>query len=366
MSRIKKKQVFLYVIIGSVLLHFVILGVFAIIRIVEEVTTTPPEFEAVTEEPAPPPPPPVRPTRQSMPRPDPIAAQNPLDMAVPRIEVAQADMVMGAPGRGGIGLSGDMQGTMRQLANVFGSFDFAENTLRGVFYDLKQTREGEQNEIGRNQRAGPRYVEAVRRFTDRRFNPRYLESFFRAEAPLHASQFYFPHMNATEAPKAFGLDIPGRYWLIHYSGEIMPPRTGRYRFYGGADNLLTVSINRRAVLDGSMRRNTADTIRWNDSRAERWPLGSLVDLWQGDWVNMREGEWYRIDILVGETPGGAFYSFLLIEEDGVDYERDGEGRPILPVFRTRDFQEVPSTRRAEFNPPYRKDGPVFRSRHIEE
>jgi hypothetical protein len=40
-------------------------------------------------------------------------------------------------------------------------------------------------------------------------------------------------------------------WLTWYIGEVAPPRPGRYRFWGYADNNLLVAIDGKPVFDGS-------------------------------------------------------------------------------------------------------------------
>ena len=61
-------------------------------------------------------------------------------------------------------------------------------------------------------------------------------------------------------------------------------------------------------------------------------------------VELKAGEALDMEMIIGEVPGGAFCSYLLVEVDGVDYERNRQGAPILPVFKTgelsRDYLDM--------------------------
>lgn len=59
----------------------------------------------------------------------------------------------------------------------------------------------------------------------------------------------------------------------------------------------------------------------------------------GDWFHMTKGKPTDIEVLLGEMPGGFFYCRLLIEQDGVEYPKGKDGRPILPIFKTVDIPE---------------------------
>jgi hypothetical protein len=54
----------------------------------------------------------------------------------------------------------------------------------------------------------------------------------------------------------------------------------------------------------------------------------------GDWMELSDRETYRLDVLIGERPGGQFKAILLVEEAGKKYEKDDKGNPIVAVFST--------------------------------
>jgi hypothetical protein len=70
----------------------------------------------------------------------------------------------------------------------------------------------------------------------------------------------------------------------------------------------------------------------------------------------REGTSYPIEILIGETPGGLFSGYLLIEEVGAQYQKDSTGSPILPLFRLDNNPPAVTTP----GPPFDPNGPVWK------
>ena len=47
-----------------------------------------------------------------------------------------------------------------------------------------------------------------------------------------------------------------------------------------------------------------------------------------------------MDVIIGEVPGGEFYCMLTVQEDGVEYERNKQQQPILPIFKTEEPSHV--------------------------
>lgn len=110
----KKRGVAFIVIVASIAVHLLVGGVLAVIKITE-VLKKEAEFEAAPLEavkpppPPPPPPPTTQRTQKSMPRPQPLAAQNPQNMEVPTIEIDRSNLNM-LSGRGFGGGLGDIGG----------------------------------------------------------------------------------------------------------------------------------------------------------------------------------------------------------------------------------------------------------------
>lgn len=110
----KKRGAIFIVVVASVAAHLLAGGVLAVIKITEVLKKEPefeaPPLEAVEPPPPPPPPPPTtQRTQKSMPRPQPLAAQNPQNMNVPAIEIDNSNLNM-LSGRGFGGGLGDIGG----------------------------------------------------------------------------------------------------------------------------------------------------------------------------------------------------------------------------------------------------------------
>ncbi len=119
----KKRGAVFIVIIVSIAGHLLAGGILAVIKITEvlqrEAEFEAPPLEAVTPPPPPPPPPPTASrTQRSMPRPQPMAAQNPMNMEVPVIEIDRSNMNM-LSGRGlGGGLGSIGGGVMDSITSI--------------------------------------------------------------------------------------------------------------------------------------------------------------------------------------------------------------------------------------------------------
>lgn len=125
----RKKRSTLFVVIAvSVAVHVLAGGVLAVIKITEVLQKEPefeaPALEAVTPPPPPPPPPPTTSrTQKSMPRPQPLAAQNPQNLDIPEIKIDTTNMNMlsGRGFGGGLGnVGGGVLDTMRSI-KLFGT-----------------------------------------------------------------------------------------------------------------------------------------------------------------------------------------------------------------------------------------------------
>lgn len=348
----KKRNILIVVLVVSVGVHLVAIAVMGIIRFVNEVITPPPEFEAVTavEEP-PPPPQPTRPTRQSMPRPTPIAAQSPLDMTVPRIEIDSTPMVMGVSARGGSGGLG-LGGSMQASIGVFGGFDPFEGAMKGTFYDTKQDSRGGALKPNR-----PYYHDLIRRFVTGSWNTSMLRRHFSPETNLYARQIFFPLMRASAGPQHFGVGdvVDEQLWLVHYEGTFKPNRTTRFRFVGRAGEVLIVRLDGRVVFDGShsllaarVPDNLTKVSNWNprthvdeyftfgpsfNSGSRHWTR-STETLVFGEWIDVVGDRSYDLEILIGERGGGYFYCFLMYEEEDKPGEALPNGMYRLPIFTT--------------------------------
>ena len=254
---------------------------------------------------------------------------------------------MGGDGLGSMG--GDGLGSLgfgMDIGDLFGgNKSMGGNELTGTFYDLKQTKKGEPTNIDTG-----KYDAVIQRFL-RSWNERIFRDYFSAPKKKYATAFMMPTMRADVAPESFGVanEVKPKLWLAHYTGLISAPKTGRYRFCGQGDDILYVRVKNRLVLDASWPNVQGRLSGWtsDDGDNRKFQLGNNKMV-IGDWINLTEGKPVKIEILLGERPGGLFCCQLVIEEKGkvyrqapYTYEEGDETqtgtRPVLPVFKLTDI-----------------------------
>ena len=214
---------------------------------------------------------------------------------------------------------------------VGGSFGYSSgiaSDLKGVMYDLKRDAKG-------NARA-PDYWSDLRVIVGSAMSEKTLKEIYRIPRELYLSHIFVPFISASEGPKSFdaGDLMEATQWFAHYSGSLCAETAGRYRFWGAFDDMMIVLIDGKVVMESTW--GGVPVSGWK-SGAKEGPYTSFITqpFAIGDWVAFRENEPRRIDILVGERPGGMVGGVLLIQDSAAKYAKDdADGRPILPVFTT--------------------------------
>ena len=74
-------------------------------------------------------------------------------------------------------------------------------------------------------------------------------------------------------------------------------------------------------------------------------------------VQVTGGQSYPMEVLIGEWPGGDFKAYLMIQKEGVEYEKDAKGNPILPIFKVASGQPQSGGEA----PVFAKSGPVWKA-----
>jgi hypothetical protein len=258
------------------------------------------------------------------------------------------------PGTGlgtGIGM-----GTAAGSGNPFGMMDPNAGALVGTFYDFKQTTDRQPTNISiEDERL------LVRDFTSGGWKEKDLAKYYHAKNKVYQTKVMIPLMSANLAPAAFNCEkeVEPSRWIVVYRGTVTPPKTGRYRFVGGADDILVVRFANKTVFDhgwtNGMKSDDRNYPMENPKKTYQYSTTpnynkSIKGLGVGATFTAKAGTPYPIEILIGEVPGGNFCASLLVEENGEKYEKDPlEGAPILPLFRldavmpkvNSDDKEVP-------------------------
>ena len=225
--------------------------------------------------------------------------------------------------------------------------------LTGTFYDLKQTPNGkptnmalvpgeEGSKMVPSNPGNGVYCAFIQDFC-KHWNKSKLNHFYQAKEKVVAYQIAIPGVTADAGPAAFGVEkeCAPRRWIVIYEATILPPRDGRFRFRGRGDDVIVVRCNGQMVLDGCLFHAYQEANSINDPDPK--------NLNAGIWLNMKKGTPIKLEVLIGECPGGGFMAQLSIEEDGVQYP-DG-----YPVFQVKEVPVPPNSYR-----PIAKNPIVFR------
>lgn len=290
-----------------------------------------------------------------------VSAASSVSIPVPDIDITAPaiDLGDGQDFGGGWGVAGDFgTGAAVGGGGGFGSSNARSGGLKGYIYDLKQTRDGQPLEYT------PRtFVTSARKLIESQFNDSAFREYFKAPTPLYLTRLAIPVAPADQGPSFFNAEkeIQPRGWIAHYSGTVIVPKTGTYRFSGGGDDFTHVMIDGKTVFNYFQTLESLDPkskgYRPEQPSARRRAPFTNANWWvrYGDWVELKAGQQIKLDIAVGETPGGVVGFLLQLEEKGVNYETVSEGNPILPLFTTTPISKKEETELQEQYGNYQLD-----------
>ncbi|MCK4563491.1 MAG: hypothetical protein KAU94_02315 [Verrucomicrobia bacterium] len=232
---------------------------------------------------------------------------------------------------GGVGGFENMPG-LDDAGGVLGSGQTIGNDLEGTFYDFKRNRRGGYTGAGNRT-----YKEKIRYFMHCDWKPSALSSFYRSPRKIYATMIVVPPCSSAVAPAAFGEDgAMGRYWMIHYKGALVHGEDIVFRFWGSGDEVLSVRVDGEVVLaacwDTVQMEMVGDLWQTHSTRSRRYYMGNNRAV-VGDWITLEAGVPREMEVLLGDN-GGEACAMLAVEVKGVEYERNRQGGPILPAFRT--------------------------------
>ena len=197
----------------------------------------------------------------------------------------------------------------------------------------------------------------------RTWKKREFRRYFQAPQPLYATHFYIPLISADEAPRSYGVEnlVEPSDWATVYQGRFQSKEGGRYRFVGTADDVLIVGVDEIVVLSAGFPQSNPTRWEPEEDPIHRGPPVSeyLPPITYGDWFEMKPGNPMALAVVLAELPGGEFASYLFIQKEGVNYPKTDNGRPILPVFKLKEFSSADRARLAGDGYPKDLDGPVF-------
>ena len=197
--------------------------------------------------------------------------------------------------------------------------------LRGTFYDFKYLRNGQPAKDPNKD-----YAEDITHFVMHGWNDSELNKYLKGTQPLFTTQVFFPIIESNDGPKAFNSprqDSPGK-WVVVYKGDIAPPETGIYHFVAAGDDDMIIRFNGQTVLFHCEHIPTPPELQGEEYHytGERLTYARSLPL------NVEAGKTYSVEILIGDDIPTKTFAKALIEKEGVNYQKDSAGGPILPVF----------------------------------
>ncbi len=234
-----------------------------------------------------------------------------------------------------------------------GSEKKSDSGFRGQFWDLKRLRNGKPSPF-ELPRANTATLSMLSRFYNSNWDTKQFESYYKSPRQLNTSCFYMPFSLDKEATNAY--DPTGRFklkegrWVAIYRAKVQAPQSGTFRFVGIGDSVLSVRFNGKNVFTSSMHTITDGTFfgaeRESFRRDKTFYPYSTIKVWNeeaglggfiaGDDFEVRQGDWYDMDVMISEIGGGFFGFCLLIDEvsDKSPRPKTKCGQPIFQLFRT--------------------------------
>jgi len=237
---------------------------------------------------------------------------------------------------------------------VLGSGHSIGNDFVGTFYDLKRDRNGRHlSTFQQPERAGGispiasglLYWDMIHDFLQNDWKTTRFARYYRSRRNLYATTFVTPPISSSIAPLAFGdAEAGGSFWVVHYKGKLVCPASHTngitFRFWGQGDDFMIVRVDNEIVFgsawpDGTVNTTVLGTLwDWGSADSLKYIMGNNRSI-VGDWITLDPGESLDMEVLIGDW-GGASCFMLAIEEEGVEYERNRQGGPILPAFKTSE------------------------------
>lgn len=217
---------------------------------------------------------------------------------------------------------------------LFGGGQTLGNDMAVTFYNLARRKNGG---VLANM-SHEEFFSTLRKFVKNGWRKSMLARFYKSPKTLYATTIMIPAVASAAGPAAFGEDMDFGYcWVAHYQGKLVHKDGITFRFWGAADDVLTVAVNKEVVLAANFEWTGVDAYtiadHWtssaSDNRTYRLANNHRVG---GDWITLEPGVPVDLDAIAGEGPGGEFNAQLLVEVKGEEYPRNVYGAPIFPIF----------------------------------
>ena len=260
---------------------------------------------------------------------------------MPDIRLPEMAGIGGSLGDGGLGGGFDLMPDIKEVSQ-FGMSESIGSDLEGTYYDFNKTRTGTPSG------ATPEMVaQLIDKFFGKGWSPRVFAPYYRSPKKLYTTCIAIPPLQSIDGPEAFGeVGGAGWCWLVHYKGQLVYPKDIRFRFWGFGDDILAVRVGGEIKLLACFPEWITDfdehTVRhWESTSVDnrKYPMANHHSV-VGDWIELKANEPQDLEILIGESHGGIFSAMLVVEVEGVEYDRNPHRNgPCLPFFKTAEFSQ---------------------------
>lgn len=233
-----------------------------------------------------------------------------------------------------------------ELTYLFGTPEPTGNDLTATFYFMKR-RGGtvRNNEL-------KAYYRTLKEFVEGGWDTSVFDDYYHSPLKLYAQCIAIPRVSRPIVPFSFGVTDYFKYdscWAVHYQGKLMHEDGITFRFWGAADTVLDVGIDKKVVLaanhpwsgldshliaadffNGALPKESRHSHDSPDGEYRIWEL----DLVGSEWITLYPGEEYDFDAVVGGGHGGTFFATLMVEVLGEEYEENERGK-VFPLFATQ-------------------------------
>lgn len=246
---------------------------------------------------------------------------------------------------GGTGL-GDGFLDLPEIAemNIIGTTVTTGSDLEATFYCFNRLANGRTSRLSHFQ-----MTSVVRDFVEGGWNTSMLQKYYHSPRKLYAQTIAIPACTSMVGPVSFGEEPDinmAECWIAHYRGVISNKDGVTFRFWGHADDILTVALNKKVVLAANLPWNGIEAWTIGQKWGDRAPGSRGITDTSGiymcgigvlagcNWLTLEPGIPYDFDAVVGEAPGGEFFAMLLVEVKGVEYKNNDWGGKEFDLFAT--------------------------------
>lgn len=213
-----------------------------------------------------------------------------------------------------------------------------DGCLIGTIIDFKKDGEG---------KARPDWLKTynndARSLIENNFSQGSLFKFHVPRKNVALTHLWIPPQPAGNGPKAFGVadTVKPSGFVVYYTGSLACYRKGKWRFWGYFDDFLFIRVNGRIVFDSNGCDGKASPRSdWKSSApneiGKAWcPQKGWGKMAPSDWFELQPNKPVKLEVMIGEHPGGIVGGLILIEEYGKTYPKNTDGTIAYPIFTTR-------------------------------